>query len=125
MSRLERVLQKLQWRKVQAPKPWRPDEPGEELIGFYGGRTLRSGRFGQYEVVILHVPKKGSFTISGTRIIQLADAACVGRGDPVKVVWKGTIEIGDDHTMKEFEMFVVDGHPLTSDEIEEVQRCHA
>ena len=61
------------WKQVEAPGLWRPDDIGEELIGYYGGRTLRTGPHGQYEVVIVHVPQQGAFMLSGTMIIQLID----------------------------------------------------
>jgi hypothetical protein len=54
-----------QWKKIEAPKTWRPKINGEELTGFYGGKTVRKGQFGQYDIVIVHVPRRGSFTISG------------------------------------------------------------
>jgi len=64
-----------EWKKIEAPKMWRPRMIGEELVGFYGGKTTRNGQWGQYEVVLVHVPGRGSFMLSGVRIIQLADAS--------------------------------------------------
>ncbi len=116
------LREKYEWKKVEAPKTWRPKFNGEELVGFYGGRTMRSGSFGQYEVVIIHVPARGSFMVSGTQVIQLIDASCVEVGDPVRVVWGGYLALGeaDDgraKKMKLFTVYVVEGERLASDDM--------
>lgn len=98
-------LKNVKWRKISAPTTWRP-EAGEELVGFYAGRTKREGNFGQYEVVIVAVPYKGSFMISGTKLIQLFDSAQLTRGEAVRVVFLGRKDIGEDREMKEFELYV-------------------
>lgn len=75
------------WKKVEAPKTWRPSTNGEELTGFYGGKTLRNGQWGQYEVIVVHVPHRGTFMVSGTRVIQLVDAADIQTGWPIRIVY--------------------------------------
>ena len=98
-------LKNVKWRKISAPATWRPVE-GEELIGFYAGRTKREGNFGQYEVVIVLVPYKGAYMVSGTALIQLVDAAMLTRGDAVRIKFCGRKELPEDREMKLFELYV-------------------
>lgn len=99
-------LKTMKWRKVSAPAPWRPKD-GDELVGYYVGRTSRDGIHGQYEVVVVAVPYKGAYMISGTKILQLTDAAMCARGDAVRVKFLGDIPIGKrGRTMKDFELYV-------------------
>jgi hypothetical protein len=98
---------------------------GEELVGFYGGKTTRNGQWGQYEVVLVHVPMRGSFMISGTRIIQLVDASGIQEGWPVRVIWKGRKQLeptpdGEVREMKQFKVLVAEGDPLSPDEMPRV-----
>ena len=106
---MDHLNEKVKWRKVSTPKPWHPTEPGEELIGLYGGRTMRHGQHGQYEVILIVVPYAGSYTVSGTRVIQQADAAQLERGYPIRLVFNGLKPItGRDVSMKDIDMFVSD-----------------
>lgn len=111
----DEIRQRFKWRKVQAPRPWTPKESGEELVGYYGGRTVRTGAYGQYEVVLVHVPLTGSFMITGTRLIQLLDASLINPGHPVRIVWKGLVETAREHQMKDFEVFVAEGEAIPVD----------
>lgn len=106
-----------EWKKVERPITWRPKTEGEELIGFFGGKTIREGKFGQYEVVLVHVPHTGSFMISGVVVAQLFDAAGVGVGWPVRVVWRDYEDLGEDaegkkKRMKKYEVFIAEGDPV-------------
>ena len=107
------------WQRVEAPKPWKPKDVGEELVGYFGGRTLRNGNFGQYEVLLVLVPGKGAFTLSGTKIIQLADAAQLERGMPVLVKWFGEKETRAGNKMKDFDLLVPEGEALDADSLPE------
>lgn len=103
-------LKNVKWRKITAPGTWYP-KPDEELVGFYLGRTKRDGSFGPYEVLMVAVPYKGAFMVSGTQVIQLADAAMLARGDAVRIRFCGYKEIlsaetGEVKKMKLFEMYV-------------------
>jgi len=118
-------LKNMRWRKINAPQTWRP-EAGDELIGFYGGRTKREGSFGQYEVVIVLVPYKGAFMVSGTALIQLCDAATLIRGDAIRILYLGMKDLPEDKQMKMFELYVgeieraddiPDEIPITVDEL--------
>ena len=96
------------WVAVKAPKTWHPKMPGEELVGFYGGRTLKSGMFGQYDVVLVHVPGQGAFILSGAVLIRYIDASMVSVGDPLRIVWRGVQDIGEGKTMKDFEVYTAE-----------------
>jgi len=115
---LGNLKNRYEWKAVERPHTWRPTKEGEELIGFYGGKTLRDGQFGQYEVAMIHVPHEGSFMVSGTLAIRLFDAANIGVGWPVRVVWKGYKELegegsdGKKKKMKQFEVFIAEGDPI-------------
>lgn len=117
----KRILERFEWKKISAPRAWAPQVTGEELVGYYGGRTMRNGSFGQYEVVLVHVPVKGSLTISGIKIIQLLDAAMIRRGHPVRVIYKGHELLANGNTMRQFELFVAEGDPINEDELPQVQ----
>lgn len=99
-------LMRAEWYEIELPRPWRPRVIGEELIGYYGGRTLRNGSYGQYEVILVTVPKMGCYTISGTDIIQRVDVARLQEGDPIKVIWGGRKDLGDDRYKKLYELYV-------------------
>jgi hypothetical protein len=109
-------LKDMKWRKVSAPKVWRPED-GEELIDYYAGRTLRDGVHGQYEVATVLVPYKGAYLISGTMLIQLLDTAMLARGDAVRVVYQGRKQLDDDRTIKLFELFVGESPALSEVEM--------
>lgn len=98
-------LKNVKWRKVTAPAVWYPKD-GDELVGYYSGRTKRDGSYGQYEVVIVLVPYKGTYTVSGTALIQLADAAMLTRGDAVRIKFLGRKPLEEGHEMKLFELYV-------------------
>lgn len=117
------IQERYEWRRVEAPKRWNPYDPGEELCGFYAGKTSRTGSYGQYEVVLVHVPNKGTFMVSGVRIIQLADASGVEIGWPVRIVWRGTQTLsGDpDKKMKMYEFFVAEGEPVAPERIPKIK----
>lgn len=98
-------LNNMKWRKITAPTPWHPKD-GDELIGYYGGRTKKDGRFGQYEVLLVYVPYKGAYTISGTGILQLADAAMISRGDALRIIFEGKKQLDEGHEKKLFALYV-------------------
>lgn len=107
MSSVDKLKQ-VKWRKINAPTTWRP-EPGDELIGFYAGCTKREGQFGEYTVVIVAVPYKGTYMISGTKLVQLFDSAMLTRGEAVRIKFLGRKDISTEdekREMKEFELYV-------------------
>lgn len=110
---------KFRWKKVEVPKAWIPKEP-EELVGFYAGRTLKNGRYGPYDVVLVAVPDVGMRMVTGTQLIQLVDASLVAYGQPIRIVFNGYIQLGDKKKMKSFDLFIRDGEPLTVEDMPEV-----
>ncbi len=117
-SGAQSILERYQWKEVHAPKSWYPKMPGTELVGFYGGRTTRNGSYGQYDVILVHVPVRGSFMVSGTKLMQLVDAAMIDIGHPIRIVWEGhqslgkDPETGDEKRMKLFRVLVAEGDPI-------------
>lgn len=109
---------RFRWKKVEVPKPWNPKSP-EELIGFYAGRTKKNGRYGQCEVVLVAVPSVGVRMVSGTQITQLIDAAMIDLGQPVRVVFNGTVKLQGvgNKKMKLFDLFVRDGDPIPKEDM--------
>lgn len=101
------ILQKFTWRKVTAPKPWHP-KPGESIAGFYGGKSVKNGKFGQYQTIFVRIPGRGTVMVTGARIVQLIDAAMVEVGTPVHIAFQGKQDIGNDRTMNVFELNVAD-----------------
>lgn len=117
----QRLLERFQWQKVRAPQTWRPQKNGDQLVGFYGGKSVRKGYHGEYTVILVHLPKIGSYMVSGTGIIQLIDSTMVKPGHPICITWKGSKVFGKDaegknKTVKQFELAVAEGDPL-GDEI--------
>jgi len=116
----ERIREQYKWRQVATPISWRPEEIGTELVGFYGGKSLRDGPHGQYEVIIVHVPLDRSYMVSGTRVIQLMDASLAPVGHPVRIVWQGTKETGNGYHMKLFDVLVAEGEAVPAEALPEV-----
>jgi len=122
------ILERYRWKEVHAPKTWYPKIPGTELVGFYGGRTTRNGSFGQYDVVLVHVPMRGSYMVSGTNLMQLVDAAMIDVGHPVRIVWDGHKSLGADaatgkeKTMKLFKLSIAEGDPLDAVDLPRVSQ---
>lgn len=115
------LREQYKWKKVQAPKTWNPRRYGEELVGYYGGKTTRVGPFGSYEVVIVHVPIDGPYLVSGTQVVQAADAALLTHGSPVRLIFRGRKDISGGRTMKQIEMYVPTGESIPVDELPELQ----
>lgn len=118
---------RLEWKKVRAPRTWYPKRAGEELIGFYGGTTERRGRYGSYSVVLVHDPNRGSFMVSGVQVLQLVDASSIEAGDPIRIVFNGTKDLGEGDDgrakhMKLFDVYESTGAPLTPDELEALRK---
>lgn len=104
---MAKTKEEIQWRKVKRPRSWHP-EAGEELTGYYCGRTLRDGQWGQYEVITVMATDGKVYMLSGTQIVQLADVAMLKSGSPVRVVFIGMKQLSGNRQMKQFEMYVTD-----------------
>lgn len=116
----DKLKAKFNWKKIHTPKTWRPKDD-DELVGYYGGRTLRNGTFGQYEVVLIHVPYQGTLSVSGTGLIQLIDGAMIEKGHPIRVKFLGLKELEDEKSFKQFELLVADGEAIAEEDLPEVQ----
>lgn len=112
------LKERYDWKRIRAPKRWSPKDPGEELLGYYGGKTVRNGSYGQYEVVLVHVPNSSTMMISGVQIVQLTDAANIQLGWPVRIVWLGTV---GERKMKCFDFFVAEGDPVSPEDLPKVK----
>lgn len=106
-----RILQKFQWRKVVAPKPWHP-KPGDEIAGFYGGKSVKNGKYGQYQAILVRIPGRSPLMVTGARIVQLIDAAMVEVGAPIHISFGGKKDIGDGKTMNLFELNVAEDNEV-------------
>lgn len=114
---MARNLKSVKWKKIEAPQKWRPRGASDELTGYYGGKTVRSGTHGQYWVIIVHVPVSGesdmvTYLISGTVLITLIDAAGIGEGHPIKIVYHGDVYTGVDRYYKKFSLYIAEGASL-------------
>jgi hypothetical protein len=71
------------------------------------------------------VPRRGVFMVSGTQVVQLADAANVDIGWPIRIVWHGVITLPgkageEDRTMKRFELFIAEGDPVSPEDLPKI-----
>lgn len=121
ISLAEDIRDRFKWRQVITPRLWAPREVGEELVGYYGGRTLRNGPHGQYEVALVHVPMDGSYMITGVKFIQLLDASMCQIGHPIRVVWKGLVPTARGHEMKDFDVLVAEGECVPAESLPVLQ----
>lgn len=104
------------WQKVRAPRAWRP-AVGAELLGYYHGRTVKPGKFGEYTAIQIMVPGEGIFLVSGAGLVQLIDAATPNPGDPLKIVFNGLKTLpgkpgqpeGEVWQKKQFDVYVARG----------------
>ena len=95
---------------------------GEELCGYYGGETVRGGLFGQYTVVIVHVPGGGTYSVSGVAAIDAVDSSGIQQGHPVRIIWQGWKHIPKtDRNMKQYEVFVAEDDAVPVDPMPEVE----
>jgi hypothetical protein len=98
------------WKKLERPKTWKPTEAGEEIAGYYMGRTLKDGKFGQYTVILVMVPGSDgtsqAYSVTGTALISALDGSQVQQGAMLRVVFEGMKELGDGKNMKNFDVFV-------------------
>lgn len=127
LSTAASILERYEWKEVHAPKAWYPKTPGAELVGFYGGRTTRNGYHGQYDVILVHVPASGSYMVSGTKLMQLIDAAIIDIGHLIRIVWDGHQSLGvsatgEEKRMKLFRVLVAEGEPINAADLPRVSQ---
>lgn len=67
------------------------------------------------------VPDLGAVMVSGTQIIQLADVALLKYGTLVRIKFLGMKPVGEDHEMKQFELYVSETE-ITSEDVLAVKR---
>jgi hypothetical protein len=104
----------IKWKKLEAPKPWRPTLPDEELVGYYLGQSVRKGSYGEYTVALIAVMSEdGSvgtpYMVSGAALINAIDGSLIQIGTLLKVVYGGVMELSEGRKMKMFEVFKQDG----------------
>jgi hypothetical protein len=111
---LKVVPEPITWRKLKRPKTWKPENSGEELVGYYLGQTIKDGRWGQYNVVMVAVPNTDGptttpYMASGSALIRAIDGGSVEVGMLVRIVYEGLKALDDDREMKLFEVYVGEG----------------
>ena len=104
---VERLRELPAWKRVRALISWTPRAPGDELCGFFGGQTVRTGQYGEYTVVLVHVPDVGSYTVTGTELVRLVNAARLQDGEPVRIVFRGRERTSSDREIKRFDLLVL------------------
>tara|TARA_Y100000310_G_scaffold255470_2_gene262916 strand:- start:69 stop:488 length:420 start_codon:yes stop_codon:yes gene_type:complete len=104
----ERLRERLQWRKVEKPKYWKPEE-GEEIIGFYAGQTVVQRSWGEHTLILIHGLQSGTTMVSGMQAVQLIDGSGAKPGQVIRMVYKGTKTTQTDHEMKLFDLYVHEG----------------
>ncbi len=89
----ELVADGRRWRRVDAPRPWKPTAPGESLTGtFLGWQTRRGRDDGSYEIALIMTEEDGekkTHYVSGTVLQTLFQVSGIAPGDKrvVRVVF--------------------------------------
>jgi len=99
------------WKRVKAPKPWKPQEVGETLVGQFLGMKDKTGQHGPYQVALIKCPDGEVRSVSGTVAMTLFQAAAfeLGSTPTIRLVWQGLRgELNGDHTYKDFDLYVAD-----------------
>lgn len=97
----------VKWRKVKAPKAWRPTIAGEVLVGELLGRSTRTSHGDSYGVVVLNTDK-GKQIVSGVVITSLFDAAMLPDGAMVRIVYRGNVDSLAGRTYRDFDLYVAE-----------------
>lgn len=112
-------MKEIRWRKLTRPRAWTPEEPGEQLVGYYLGQTVRTGKFGEYTVALFGVPSEDEFTtpmyVSGTTVISALDGGSVAPGAFVRVTFQGVKDLKGGRTVKLFDVHVAEGSICAED----------
>lgn len=90
------------WKRVKAPRVWRPGE-GEVLIGTYRGRRPKHGQYGDYEVGVVETAELGVFTVSGAMVMSMLES--VAEGAVIRIEYHGLKPGTGERTYKAFEVF--------------------
>lgn len=94
------------WKRVKAPKSWRPTE-GEELIGEFLGSDVAVGEYGEYKRHYVRREDESVVYVTGSRSDQLF--ALVKADGEVKVVFNGMRQcVTSDRTYKDIDVFTRD-----------------
>ena len=95
------------WRRVRAPRPWKPRQVGDVLVGTVLARAVRPGSEGSSYGVTTLQTEDGAVTISGVVISSLFDAAGeLASNVLVRVVYLGEQVSAANRTYKDFELYV-------------------
>lgn len=102
----------IRWHKLERPRDWRPNA-GEDLAGYYIGKTMRNGPYGQYEVVLIAVPVDDGMSrplmVSGVQILQAIDGSGIQPGKFIRVVFGGYEDITGGRQRKRFDVYAAEG----------------
>lgn len=106
------VIGGIQWNKLERPKVWSPEE-GQEIVGYYLGMSTREGRYGQYKVVVIGVPKGNGFNcpmmVTGIQVIQALDGSSIKQGAFIRISYIGMKELDNGRTMKMIDVYEASG----------------
>ena len=109
----------IKWIKIESPVPWKPKTVGEELFGYFLGVESYTGRYGDYQAVLVGVPTSDGFCVSrrlgGQGVIKLILGASIDIGKLIRIVYDGTKDVGQANEMKVFDVFVSNGKMSTSE----------
>lgn len=102
------MTEEKRWRKVEAPRTWRPKEKGEALVGIYAGSQKRVGPHGEYNAHFVRDEQYGeSWLLSGAKLDVLFIS--VQPGSRVQVIFNGRepFEVaGEQREAKEFDLYL-------------------
>tara|TARA_Y100000034_G_scaffold118325_1_gene158869 strand:+ start:2447 stop:2890 length:444 start_codon:yes stop_codon:yes gene_type:complete len=109
----------IEWRSFQDRRkgilPWRP-ESASTLIGVFVGSLVITGTYGPYNVLVVDIPvspeRSERRTISGSRVDQFLKLVNAPLGRPIRVQFRGWVEIGEGRKLRDFEIDLADPVPV-------------
>ena len=101
------------------PEKWRPQNPGDEILGILrriDTRTDPSGR--EYQIASLELEDRSLVNVSVTAVIRSEfEEQAVQIGDGVRLIFQGVQKTRSGTTYKRFDVFCASGSTTTSEEI--------
>ena len=98
-------VDKRQWRKVEPPEPWHPEE-GDQLEAVYTGSVEKEGNDTKYTAHVF--VEKGTdkpYYLSGTVICGCVASGAINLGETCLIVYNGMRPTNGGYEYKDYEVY--------------------